>query len=182
MSPVLPFKRNSDILDRIRKQGGRTAEDTQYLQLVTVNIGEVQFAVDALSVAEILIAPPLIAVSASSPLLSGVVNVRGNIIPVFDVRSRIGAAAPGVKPALAEDERRLLIFRSSDGLLGMIVDDVSLRLADGRVPARPPEGVILMAGCARVAEIGEKLFPLLEIEVLLTADERKSLAEVRSSY
>jgi len=182
MTPVLPFRRDSDILDRIRKQGGRTAEDTRYLQLVTVSIGGMQFAVDALNVAEILIAPPLIAVPASIPLLSGVVNVRGNIIPVFDVRSRIGAPALDTNAAMAEDESRLLIFRSDNGLLGMFIDDVSLRLADGRVPARPPEGVILMAGCARVAEVGEKLLPLLEIEVLLSADERRSLAEVKNSY
>ncbi|HOY66413.1 MAG TPA: chemotaxis protein CheW [Candidatus Ozemobacteraceae bacterium] len=182
MSPVLPFRRDSDILERIKKQGGRTAEDTRYLQLVTVRLGGTSFAVDALAVAEILIAPPLIDVPATAPLLSGVVNIRGNIIPVFDPRPRLNIAPADPGTPATEEERRLLVFRAAEGLLGMIVDDVTLRLSDGRVPPRPPDGVTLAPGCARMAEIGESLLPLLEIEVVLTPDERRALSDVKNSF
>lgn len=182
MTPVLPFRHDSEILDRIRKQGGRTAEEAQYLQLVTIRLGDAQFAIDAVAVAEILLAPPLIAVGAAVPLLVGVVNVRGNIIPVFDARSRLGVAAKAEKAAGDDDEERMLVFRAADGLLAMYVDDVTLRLSDGRVPSRPPEGVTLAPGCARLAETGGQLLPMLEIEVLLSVGERKALVDVKNSF
>lgn len=182
MTPVLPFRHNSGILDRIRKQGGRTSEETQYLQLVTVTLGDTKFAVDAVAVAEVMMAPPLIAVAANVPLLIGVVNVRGNIISVFDPRSRLGVAAKPVKAPGEGDEERLLVLRAPEGLLALYVDDVTLRLADGRVPVRPPEGVTITPGCARIAEIGDGLLPMLEIEVILSAGERKALADVKNIY
>lgn len=182
MTPVLPFRHDSDILDRIRRQGGRTSEEIQYLQFVTVTLGGTKFAVDAVAVAEVMISPPLIAVGANAPLLVGVVNVRGNIIPVFDPRSRLGVAAKPEKAAGEDDEERLLVFRASEGLMALYVDDVTLRLADGRVPMRPPEGVTITPGCARIAEISDGLLPMLEIDVLLNADERKALADVKNSF
>lgn len=182
MTPVLPFRRNSEILDRIRKQGGRTADETQYLQLVTVRLGDAQFAVDAMAVAEVLLAPPLITVGAAVALLVGVVNVRGNIIPVFEARSRLGVSAKAEKASGDDDDERLLIFRAAEGLLAMFVDDVTLRLSDGRVPLRPPEGVTLAPGCARLAETGEHLLPMLDIDVLLNAEERRALVDVKNSF
>ncbi len=182
MTPVLPFRHDSDILDRIRRQGGRTSEEAQYLQLVTVTLGGTQFAVDAVAVAEVMMAPPLIAVAANVPLLVGVVNIRGNIIPVFDPRSRLGVAASPAKAPGEDEEERLLVFRAPEGLLALCVDDVTLRLADGRVPMRPPEGVTITPGCARIAEIGDGLLPMLEIEVVLNADERRALADVKNSF
>ncbi|MBP7633970.1 chemotaxis protein CheW [Candidatus Ozemobacteraceae bacterium] len=182
MTPVLPFRHDSDILDRIRRQGGRTSEETQYLQLVTVALGGTKFAVDAVAVAEVMMAPPLIAVGSTAPLLVGVVNIRGNIIPVFDPRSRLGVAAKPEKVAGEDDEERFLVLRAPEGLLALYVDDVTLRLAEGRVPMRPPEGVTITPGCARIAEIGDGLLPMLEIEVLLSADERKALADVKNSF
>lgn len=182
MTPVLPFRHDSDILDRIRKQSGRTSEEIQYLQLVTVTLGGTKFAVDAVAVAEVMMAPPLITVGTNVPLLVGVVNIRGNIISVFDPRSRLGVAAKEEKAAGDDEEERLLVFRAPEGLLALYVDDVTLRLADGRVPMRPPEGVTITPGCARIAEIGDSLLPMLEIEVLLSADERKALANVKNSF
>lgn len=89
-------------------------------QLVVFTLGNEEYAINISSTQEIMRIPPLTIIPNTPPFLEGVFNLRGNVIPVFDLKKRFN---------LAQTERgidsRLLILDLDGVRAGIIVDDVS---------------------------------------------------------
>ncbi|WP_424629024.1 chemotaxis protein CheW [Bradyrhizobium sp. SYSU BS000235] len=64
--------------------------DDTLMQVVMVGLGEEMFALDAELVREIIDPVPATKVAGSRPFLPSVINVRGNVIPLADLRIRFG--------------------------------------------------------------------------------------------
>ena len=104
----------------------------------------------------------------------GVINLRGRIIPVVDLRGRFGM--PAVEPT---KETRIVVAESSSTRVGLIVDSVSevLLLPLEAVEPTPEVAAGSDAEYLRgIAKLGDRLVLLLELDGLFGLEEQDALA------
>ena len=101
------------------------------LQLVSFNIGSEEFGVDILKVQEINRMVEITRVPQAPHYVEGVINLRGKVIPIIDLRKRFGLE-------LKEQDKntRIVVVDIGGNIMGMIVDSVSEVL---RLPANTVE-------------------------------------------
>jgi purine-binding chemotaxis protein CheW len=104
--------------------------------LVTFRLGEELFAVPIEKVVEIVRVQALTRVPQAPEHVRGVQSLRGAILPVFEVRTRLG-----LPPATVTPESRVLVAEGHSRLLGLLVDAVSQvrRLSRSALQPPPPE-------------------------------------------
>jgi purine-binding chemotaxis protein CheW len=154
-------------------------ENSELIQLVSFAIGKEQFGVDILVAQEIIRMAPITSIPNSPDFIEGVINLRGHIIPVIDLRKRLN-----LNP-LAEGDRnnvRILIINVQDRVTGFIVDAVSevLKIAKSLIEP-PPE--IVVAGLKSqyirgVCKLDERLLILLDFSKILEVEEINKLRTV----
>ena len=156
-------------------------EKEQLMQLVGFMIGKELFGVDILMVQEIIRAAPITAVPNSPDFVEGVINLRGNIIPVIELRKRLGFATPEVNMK----DSWILILDIEGRITGFIVDSVTEVLKIQETTIEPPPDIVV-AGLESqyirgVCEIDEKLLILLDFNRILRVEEIKKLKEMKAA-
>lgn len=151
-------------------------DTSELLQLVSFKIGEEEFGVDILKVQEIIRMLQITKVPNSPDFVDGVVNLRGRIIPVIDLRTRLGM--PRIERG---KETRIVVVELSGITVGFIVDEVSevLRIPKNITEA-PPEMVSGLDSdyITAVGKLEDRLLILLDLEKVLSTDQRAELAHV----
>lgn len=152
----------------IEKQGGTL------LQLASFKLANEEYAVDIGAVQEIVRMSSITRVPRAPSFVEGVVNLRGKIVPVIDLRLRFGLAN-----VEATKSTRIVIVQVAGKTVGLIVDSVRevLRL-DSEAVSPPPEMVASGVDAAffkGVGQLGERLIILLDLQRLLSQDELQSL-------
>lgn len=144
------------------------------IQLVVFKIGKEYFGVGIDVIREIVRLPEVTDVPDAPEFLEGMINLRGKIVPVIDLKKRL---------KLQGEERgtatRVLITDETDTLAGLIVDSVDevIRIEPEAVE-EPPEmmtaiGIEYITG---VAKVDERLIILLDITKILSAEEISKMA------
>lgn len=153
----------------------KAPEKDELIQLVGFIIGDEQFGVNILMVQEIIRAAPITPVPNSPEFVEGVINLRGNIIPVIQLRKRLNLPLEEIDKA----DTWILILDIDNRITGFIVDSVTevLKIQESTIEP-PPE--IVVAGLENqyirgVCEIGETLLILLDFSRILLAEEIKKL-------
>lgn len=110
---------------------GPPAEDA-LVQLCTFRVGGEDYAVDVMRVREIITPLPITPVPRAPPFVEGVVRLRGEVVPVLDVRRRFGlpAGALGRKS-------RFVIVHVAGRRIGLVVDEVCEVVRVPRSDLRP---------------------------------------------
>lgn len=106
--------------------------------LVTFRLGREEYGVEISTVQEIIRATDITQVPGAPLHVRGVINLRGKIIPVVDLRKRFGM------PEVADsEEQRIIVIDMRNKRLGMLVDGVSqvLKLAGSVIEEIPEEAV-----------------------------------------
>ena len=147
--------------------------DGDELQLVTFEVGSEEFAVNILVVQEINRMMRITEVPQSPECVEGVINLRGQIIPVVDLRMRMGLPTTEYGSA-----SRIIVVEVSDRTIGFTVDRVNevLRISSGIVDAAP--GVATRIDSQYIAGIGkleDRLVILLDLDRLLSVDELRGI-------
>lgn len=151
--------------------GARVPEEIPEEFLAFALSGET-YAVPIAAVREILKVPVLTEVPRSEPQLVGLMNVRGEMLPVFDVKTRLGLAdkPPAVRgPHDLPRGARVVIVKDALGDAGVLVDAVEgvARLALSRLEQAPNLGV--ERDCiAGLGKKGDALYILLDLEQALS--------------
>lgn len=101
--------------------------DGDLLQLVTFRIGEEEFGVDILAVQEIIRLMQITMVPRAPAFIEGVINLRGKVIPVINMRTRFSMAA-----VTHDSNTRIVVMEFGQKIVGFLVDGVSEVL---RIPA-----------------------------------------------
>jgi purine-binding chemotaxis protein CheW len=104
---------------------GSYSQDEE-IQVVAFNLGKEEYAVDILNVQEINRLLNITRVPRAESHIEGVVNLRGNIIPIINLHKKFNLQAAG-----KEEDKRIIVFQFDDLKAGIIVDEVSevLRLS-----------------------------------------------------
>jgi len=147
--------------------------DDRILQLVTFKLENEEFGVDILKVQEINKMMNITKIPNAPYFIEGVINLRGKIIPVVDLRKKLGFES---RPY---DKSTRIIVVELDGLvLGFIVDSVSEVL---RVPGNtiePPPSIVSGIDSEYIEGVGklnDRLLILLELTKIFVNSERKEI-------
>lgn len=147
-------------------------------QIVVFGIGKELFGVSIEEVHEIVRVPEITAVPDAPPFLEGMINLRGRIVPVIDLRRRLRLAE-----APRDKHTRVLIAEDAGKLVGLLVDAVSevIRVPEGAL--EPPPEMISSIGVeylSAVAKVGGRLVSLLDFRRVLGFDDlRRATATAR---
>jgi purine-binding chemotaxis protein CheW len=147
---------------------------------LTFIIGKEEFGVGVLKVREIMGIQDITAVPQTPPYLKGVINLRGKVIPVIDLRLKFGL------PGIDYTQRTCIIVvqvKSGSALLlmGIVVDEVSevLTMAPGDIEDTPDFGANVATNyILGMAKIKGKVKILLDINEVLTNQEIHGLEAV----
>lgn len=158
-----------------------TAEGKASKQLVGFVIGEELFGVDILSVQEIIRDTTITPIPDAPDFLEGVINLRGNIIPVIDLRKRLKL----VQTAKINPEGWIVILAVEGRMTGFVVDRVTKVL---NVPAdsiKPPPDIVVAGLKSQyiqgVCKLDQRLLILLNFSRILMVDEIKKLKAMKRS-
>ena len=146
------------------------------LQVVGFRIGNETYGVRIGAVREIVRVPEITAVPSAPDLIEGVINLRGKIIPVMDLRKRFG------QTEIQHDKKnRILVVELDNKLVGLIVNAASEVLKIPPSEIEPPGTVFAEGESSYVTGVGKlrgRLIILLDIAKLLNRAEFKRLEEV----
>jgi len=145
------------------------------LQVVGFRIGNETFGVRIGSVREIVRVPEITAVPSAPETVEGVINLRGKIIPVMDLRKRFGQTE-----IHADKKNRILVVELNNKLVGLIVNAASevLKIAPSEIEA--PGNLFAEGESGYVTGVGKlkgRLIILLDIAKLLHRPEFKRFEE-----
>lgn len=156
---------------------GRTAM-SKTIQLVGFKVGREFFGVPITSVKEIIRMPEITPVPDTVDFVEGVINLRGRIVPVIDMRKRLGLP---LDESVKEDQRkmsRVLILELGGKIVGLIVDAASEILKLSEEAVEPPPELVSSIGAEYVTGVGklsDKLIVLLDLTRLLSIEDMKKV-------
>lgn len=153
---------------KIMQEIKETVKDnlSQILQLVSFNIGEEQYGVDILKVHEIIRMVTITQVPDSPSYMEGIINLRGKIIPIVDLRLRMGIAKKEY-----DKGTRVIIVDISGKVMGFIVDSVNEVLRIPKSITEPPPTMTTQIDSdfiTSIAKMENNIVILLNLEKILS--------------
>ena len=144
-------------------------------QLVVFDLASESYGVDIDAVREIIRMQEITRVPRTPEFVEGVINLRGKVIPVVDLRKRFGLAV-----GEENKDNRIVVVDIGGQDIGVVVDAVTEVL---RIPAsaiEPPSSVITSADSEYllgIVKLADKMIILLELESVLSEKEKDLLSE-----
>jgi purine-binding chemotaxis protein CheW len=157
-------------------QAGSTAAGDGSREVLVFVLGNEDYGVDILKVQEIRGYDKVRPIPSAPDYLKGVINLRGTIVPVIDMRVKFGLAE-----ARYDALTVVIILRVASRTIGIVVDGVSdvMALAPSEVKPAPPLGAIVdHVFLAGLATRDERMVLLLDIEKFLSSSEMDLLRQV----
>ena len=144
-------------------------------QLVVFDLDSESYGVDIGAVREIIRMQEITRVPRTPEFVEGVINLRGKVIPVVDLRKRFGLN-------VGEESRdnRIVVVDIGGQDIGVVVDAVTEVLRIHASAIEPPSSVITNADSEYllgIAKLDDKMIILLELESVLSDKERDILLE-----
>jgi purine-binding chemotaxis protein CheW len=150
------------VSQRSASGAGGVQEAGDRRRLVVLRLGDQEYGLDGGAVVQVLRMVAIRPVPESPAWMSGVINLRGRTTPVLDLRTRLGL--PSGTPGLSD---HIVIFRSKDTTLGLIVDAVLEVLEVGADAVEPPDDAGGRGGVvAAVARSNDRLILVLDADRL----------------
>ena len=127
-------------------------------QIVVFRLGEEEYAFGVADVHEIIGPAAPRPVSSPDPWVRGIISLRGRIVPVLDLATRLGLDRE------APADHRIVIIEAQAGIAGVMVDDVVgvLTVTDDHLEEFP---VTADGGLAAVVNLGDRVIALLDRSV-----------------
>ena len=148
------------------QQQRAAAEATEHL--ATFYLAREEYGVDVKQVQEIRRVAEITSVPRAPEFVRGVINLRGRILPVLDLRRRLALGE-----VVVDRDSRIVVVRVKDRLLGLLVDGASqvLKVPVSQIEAAPEEVVQKGGDYIRgVAKLADRLIILVDLERLLATE------------
>lgn len=142
-----------------------TNNDISEIQLVVFDLSSEHYGVYISDVREIMRIQSITKVPGAVSFVEGVINLRGKVLPVMDLRKRLGQ-----KVAERTKESRIVVIDVSGGEVGVIVDAVTEVLRIPRSSIEPPSTLVAHANAnylQGIAKLADRLIILLDLEKLM---------------
>ncbi len=155
--------------DKAAAEKEETAVESNVVQMVSFMLEDIEYGIDILQVHEIIRIPEITRLPNTPPYIKGVINLRGSVVPVVNMRERFG-----LPPGVQGEQTRIIVIESGEKLIGLWVDSVyqvvRLPLANIDPPSELIEGISeeFIKGVGRLRN---RLIIILNFESLLFARE-----------
>jgi purine-binding chemotaxis protein CheW len=143
-------------------------------QLVVFALGEELYGVRIGVVREIITWQQVTRVPHTPPYVEGVINLRGRVIPVIDLRRRLGL------PSGERDRHtRIVVVEGEGDIVGMVVDAVSevLTVTGDRVEPPSPYAGVNVDYVRGIAKLDDRLVILLDLDRVLAPEEAQAVSQ-----
>lgn len=163
--------------DDFRTDFEELEEDTQKGKFLTFSLGEEYYGIDIMYVTEIVGIQPITVVPEMPDFIKGIINLRGKIIPVMDVRLKFRKEAKDYN-----DRTCIIVIDVHELSIGIIVDAVSevLNINDENIVPPPNMNASGRKYIKSVGKSDKNVILILDCEKLLNdneMDELKSVSE-----
>jgi purine-binding chemotaxis protein CheW len=146
-------------------------------QIISFTVGAEEYGLEILKVKEVIRIKEVTKLPKAPEFVSGVINLRGDVIPIIDLRKKFGL------PSREYSEMtRVIVVEVEDKLMGMVVDGVSHVIRIGQEQVVPPPTLVggVSADYIRgVGKLEDRLIVLLNIGKILTAEEKIELEKIQ---
>ena len=149
------------------------ASSGETIQLVSFHLGKEEYGVDISQVQEIIRLVDITHVPRAPRFIEGVINLRGQLIPIIDLRTRF--EMPRIEPTKST---RIVVTEIAGKRIGIVVDSVSEVI---NIPIENVEGAPeIVAGAGTdyirsVGKLGDRLIVMLDLAMVVTAQEKRQL-------
>jgi purine-binding chemotaxis protein CheW len=153
----------------------------QTAQYLTFKLGEEMFALDVIQVREVLDVTAITKVPRSADFMRGVINVRGNVVPVADLRLKFGM--PPTETTL--DTRIVVMEITIDGdttVLGALADSVHnvMDMTEDRIEPAPKIGARWNTQFIKgIGKYDDQFIIILDIDKVFSVEEVESMTETQ---
>lgn len=155
----------------------QTSQDVsaEELQLVIFRLASEEYALPITKVQEINRLAPITQMPQTPPFVEGIINLRGRIIPVLDLRKRFQLAVNE-----HSEDSRIIIVEVGGQTVGVIVDAVAevIRLGAAQVEPPPPSFMLDAQYIQGIGKVDNRLLILLEIDRIITTEEEIVLKQL----
>ena len=144
-------------------------ESTVHEEFLTFVIGEESYALDIMKVKEIRGYEAVTKIANSPPFLKGVINLRGDIVPIVDLRIKFN-----VGEATYNEFTIVIMLNIENRIVGIVVDEVSdvIKVSKEEIAPPPEFGVAFDSQFLHgLVTLDESMIILVNIEALITSDE-----------
>ena len=151
-------------------------EDTQKGKFLTFGIGSEVYGIEIGVVTEIISIQKITEIPEVPEYIKGIINLRGQIIPVMDVRLRFK------KPFREYSERTcIIVVQVHELAIGLIVDDVAevIFMEDEQIVAKPDIKSAQNQYIKNIGKVGDQIKLILDCEELLDANDEEVLMELK---
>jgi purine-binding chemotaxis protein CheW len=165
--------------EKSSKDSGVASSQGREGKYLTFALGEEEFGIAILKVKEIIGLMPFTSVPRTPGFVKGVINLRGKVIPVIDLRLKfdMDSRPYGERTCIIVVEARQMAVTSSMGLVVDAVNEV-VNIQENQVEQPPSFGVSLDTDfILGMAKVGESVRILLDIDRVLTEDELSRLSQ-----
>ncbi|WP_295296152.1 chemotaxis protein CheW [uncultured Brachyspira sp.] len=139
------------------------------INLVTFKLGNNEYAIDIMQAKEIIKMEKITLIPNAPDYVEGVINLRGNIIPIVDLKKRFN-----LDENEGEKNTGIIIVKIDDVDMGIIIDAISkvVSIATSNIQPPPP----MLSGIGQkyikgVAKLEDKLLVVLDLEKLIVGDD-----------
>ena len=138
-------------------------------EYLAFTLGNEEYGIDILRVQEIRGYEPVTRIANAPEFIKGVVNLRGTIIPIVDMRIKFSLGA-----ATYDEFTVVIILNIAGRVVGMVVDSVSdvMTLTDGQIRPAPEIGTVFDTEyLIGLGTLGERMLILVDIDKLMSSPE-----------
>jgi purine-binding chemotaxis protein CheW len=168
-SEAAPRAHNISFFSAPVREERKAAEATEHL--ATFFLGREEYGVDVRLVQEIIRVSEITQVPRAPDFIKGVINLRGRIIPVVDLKRKLGLGEVEVaRPS------RIVVVKIKERLIGLLVDGASqvLKVPVSTIEAAPDEVTEIDAAAIRgVAKLTGRLIILMDLNKTLALELRE---------
>ncbi|MEI0531850.1 chemotaxis protein CheW [Brachyspira pilosicoli] len=139
------------------------------INLVTFKLGNNEYAIDIMQAKEIIKMEKITLIPNAPDYVEGVINLRGNIIPIVDLKKRFN-----LEENEGEKNTGIIIVKIDDVDMGIIIDAISKVVSISTSNIQPPPPMLSGIGqkyIKGVAKLEDKLLVVLDLEKLIVGDD-----------
>ena len=143
--------------------------DAQRLEFLTFTLGDEHYGLNIMRVKEIRGYEPVTKIANAPPFIKGVLNLRGDIVPIVDLRLKFD-----VGEATYTELTIVIMLHIGERIVGIVVDAVSdvINIGTDEVKPPPPFGVAFDSQYLHgLVPMNEQMIILLNIEALISSKE-----------
>ena len=149
--------------------GSRSSSDVAAHEFLAFTLGQEEYGIEILKVQELRGYESVTSIANSPEFIKGVVNLRGIIVPIIDMRIKFNLGTP------TYDQFTVVIILNISGhTMGMVVDSVSdvITLSPDQIKAPPEMGTAFKTDyLIGLGTLDERMLILVDIDKLMSSDD-----------